>query len=159
MRMKLPSDLRATRRLEPGIVVCHKNAIGVESFGVIVSEVAGTYQVAYPSRLSRKVVVVPLADFAPLDQIGVPQDPELQPRDRLLTARRALALEGQSLSLLGSNTAEFLSLCLHGGKETHVVDKLTISLGRGVLALGIFSVVRDIGATIGAGVRRARRRR
>src|SRR5690606_30949877 len=115
--MKLPPNLSASHRLEPGLVVCHKNVVGVESFGIIVSEVAGTYQVAYPSRLHRQVRVVPLEEFASIEQICVPQAPELQPADLRLTARRALALKGQPLSLLGSNTAEFLALCLHGGKE------------------------------------------
>jgi hypothetical protein len=157
--MKLPPNLSAGRRLEPGLVVCHKNALGVESFGVIVSEVAGTYQVAYPSRLHRKVRVVPLEEFAALEEIGVPQAPELQPADLRLTARRALALKDQPLSLLGSNTAEFLALCLHGGKEMHHVDKLKITLGRAVLTVGIFSIVQDVGKAIGNSIRRSRRRR
>lgn len=157
--MKLPPNLRASRRLEPGLVVCHKNAIGVESFGIIVSEVAGTYQVAYPSRLHRKVRVVALEEFAPLDEIGVPQDPDLQPANLRLTAQRALALKDQSLSLLGSNTAEFLSLCLHGAKEAHFVDRLRVSLGRAVLTVGFAGLLHDLGAAIGQGIRRARRRR
>lgn len=157
--MKLPPNLSASRRLEPGLVVCHKNAVGVESFGVVVSEVAGTYQVAYPSRLHRRVRVVPLEEFAPLEQLGVPQAPELQSADLRLTARRALALKDQSLSLLGSNTAEFLALCLHGGKEAHHVDKLKVTLGRAVIAVGILGLVHDVGAAIGNSLRRSRRRR
>jgi len=39
------------------------------------------------------VRVVPLEDFAPVDQIGVPVAAELQPEDPILTARRALAME------------------------------------------------------------------
>lgn len=157
--MKLPPNLGASRALEPGVVVCHRNAIGVESFAIIVSAVAGTYQAAYPSRLHRKVRVVPLEEFAPLEEIGVPQAPELQPADLILTARRALALKDQPLSFLGSSTAEFLALCLHGGKEAHHVDRLKITLGRAVLAVGVLSIVHDVGAAIGQTVRRARRRR
>lgn len=157
--MKLPPNLAASRGLEPGLVVCHKNVIGVESFAIIVSEVAGTYQAAYPSRLHRKVRVVPLEEFAPLKEIGVPQAPELQPKDLILTARRALALRDQPLSLLGSGTAEFLALCLHGGKEAHHVDRLRITLGRAVFAVGVLSIVHDVSTAIGQTIRKARRRR
>lgn len=157
--MKLPPHLSAGRRLKPGLVVCHKNVLGVESFAVVVSEAAGTYQVAYPSRLHRKVRVVPLEEFAPLEEIGVPMAPELQPIDLQLTARRALALKDQPLSLLGSNTAEFLALCLHGAKETHHIDKLKVTLSRALLAVWAFDFVREVGVAIGARVRRARRRR
>jgi hypothetical protein len=155
--MRLPPELKATKPLAPGTVVCHKNAVGLESFGIIVSEVAGTFQVAYPSRVHRRVRVVPLEDFAPLQELGVPLAADLQPEDPILTARRALAMDGQSLSLLGSNTAEFISLCLHGHKETHHIDKLKVTLSRVAVGTMIASFVHDIGAAIGAKVRRRRR--
>jgi hypothetical protein len=155
--MRLPPELKATKPLAPGTVVCHKNAVGLESFGIIVSEVAGTFQVAYPSRVHRRVRVVPLEDFAPLQELGVPLATELQPVDPILTARRALAMDGQSLSLLGSNTAEFISLCLHGHKETHHIDKLKVTLSRVAVGTMIAGFVHDVGAAIGAKVRRRRR--
>lgn len=157
--MKLPTDLQNTCRLEPGLIVRHKNIVGVESYGVIVSEVAGTYQVAYPSRVQRKVLIVPLEEFAPFEEIGVPQDPDLQASDKRLAARRALALKDQSLSILGSNTAEFLSLCLHGGKETHHIDRLKRTLRRAVITIGVIGLIHDVGAAIGGAIRRDRRRR
>ena len=155
--MRLPPELKATKPLAPGTVVCHKNAVGLESFGIIVSEVAGTFQVAYPSRVHRRVRVVPLEDFAPLQELGVPLAAELQPEDPILTARRALAMDGQALSLLGSNTAEFISLCLHSHKETHYIDKLKVTLSRVAVGTMIASFVHDVGAAIGAKVRRRRR--
>ena len=155
--MRLPPELKATKPLAPGTVVCHKNAVGLESFGIIVSEVAGTFQVAYPSRVHRRVRVVSLEDFAPLQELGVPLAAELQPADPILTARRALAMDGQSLSLLGSNTAEFISLCLHGHKETHHIDKLKVTLSRVAVGTMIAGFVHDVGAAIGAKVRRRRR--
>lgn len=157
--MHLPPELHATRPLKPGTVVCHKNAVGLESFGIIVSEVNGTFQVAYPSRLRRKVLVVPLEDFAPVKEIGVPVAAELQADNPITTAKRALALKDQSLSLLGSNTAEFLSLCLHGHKESHHIDNLKVTLGRVWVGASVMSVVYDVGAAIGNRVRAARRRR
>ena len=156
--MHLPPDLQATRKLEPGVVVCHKNAVGLESFGIVVSEVDGTYQVAYPSRLRRRVLVVPLEEFAPLKELGVPVAPELQAPNLLLAARRALAMKDQTLSLLGSNTAEFLSLCLHGHKEAHHTEKLQVTLGRVWLGAAALSVARNVSTAIGSRVRRARRR-
>lgn len=155
--MRLPPELKATKPLAPGTVVCHKNAVGLESFGIIVSEVAGTFQVAYPSRVHRRVRVVPLEDFAPLKELGVPLAAELQPEDPILTARRALAMDGQSLSLLGSNTANFILLYLHGHKETHHIDKLKVTLSRVAVGTMIASFVHDVGAAIGAKVRRRRR--
>lgn len=157
--MRLPPELKATRPLKPGTVVVHKNAVGLETYGIIVSEVAGTFQIAYPSRLHRRVRVVPLEDFAPLEQIGVPVAAELQPEDPILTARRALAMDGQALSLIGSNTAEFLSLCLQGVKETHHIDKLKVTLARVATGTIVASLVHDIGAAIGQKLRGARRRR
>ncbi len=157
--MRLPPELKATRPLGPGTVVVYKNAMGLESYGIVVSEVAGTFQIAYPSRLHRRVRVVPLEDFAPIEQIGVPLAPELQPEDPILTARRALAMDGQALSLIGSNTAEFLSLCLFGAKETHHIDKLTLTIARVATGTIIASVVRDVGAAISEKLGRARRRR
>ena len=148
--MRLPPELKATKPLKPGTVVCHKNAVGLESFGIIVSEVAGTFQVAYPSRVHRRVRVVPLEDFAPLQELGVPLAAELQPAD-------PIAMDGQALSLLGSNTAEFISLCLHGHKETHYLDKLKVTLSRVAVGTMIASFVHDVGAAIGAKVRRRRR--
>lgn len=157
--MRLPPELKATKPLKPGTVVCHKNAVGLESFGIIVSEVAGTFQVAYPSRLHRRVRVVPLEDFAPLQELVLPIAAELQPEDPILTARRALAMNGQSLSLLGSNTAEFIALCLHGHKETHHIDKLKVSLSRVAVGTMVAAFVHDIGAVIAAKIRPSRRRR
>ena len=157
--MRLPPELKATRPLKPGTVIVHKNAVGLETHGIIVSEVAGTFQVAYPSRLHRRVRVVPLEDFGPREQIGITVADELQPADPLLTARRALAMDGQALSLIGSNTAEFLSLCLHGHKETHHIDKLKVTLARVATGTIVASAVHDIGAAIGQKIRGARRRR
>ncbi len=157
--MRLPPEFNATRSLKPGTVVVHKNAVGLETYGIIVSEVAGTFQLAYPSRLHRRVRVVPLEDFAPLEQIGVPVAAELQPEDPILTARRALAMDGQALSFIGSNTAEFLSLCLHGVKRPILIDKLLVTLARVATGTIVASLVHDIGAAIGQKLRGARRRR
>jgi hypothetical protein len=66
-------------------------------------------------------------------------------------------MDGQSLSLLGSNTAEFISLCLHGHKETHHIDKLKVTLGRVAVGAMVAGFVHDVGAVIGAKVRRRRR--
>ena len=157
--MRLPPELETTKPLKPGTIVCYKNPVGLESFGIIVSEVAGTFQVAYPSRLHRRVRIVPLEDFAPLQELGVPLAPELQADDPALTARRAVAMNGQSLSLLGSNTAEFISLCLHGHKETHHIDKLQVTLSRVAVGTMVASFVHDVGAVIAAKIRHNRRRR
>ncbi len=101
--------------------------------------------------------LVPLEDFAPLQDLGVPLAAELQPEDPILTARRALAMDGQALSLLGSNTAEFISLCLHGHKETHHIDKLKVTLSRVAVGAMVAGFVHDVSAAIGAKVRRRRR--
>ena len=157
--MRLPPDLKATRRLKPGTVVVYKNAVGLETYGIVVSEVAGTFQIAYPSRLHRRVRVVPLEEFAAIEQIGVSVAPELQAEDPILTARRALAMDGQSLSLTGSNTAEFLSLCLFGVKETHHIDKLKLTIARVATGTIVASLVHDIGTAISDKLSRTRRRR
>ena len=50
--------------LRPGVVVCYTNAVGFRSFGIIVSEVNGTLEVAYPSWKRLRVVIEPLANPA-----------------------------------------------------------------------------------------------
>lgn len=155
--MKLPSDLQASERLRPGLVVVHRNAVGISTFGVIVSEVAGTFQVAYPSRLKRKVVVVSLEEFAPLAEIGVPMAAEFKAKDELLTAQRALALKDQMLPWLGSDTQDFLALCLHGQKESHVVDRLAQSAARVATTTVITSAVAGVVSSVTRGIRRKRR--
>lgn len=45
--MELPSNLQNRVTLQPGVVVCYTNAVGFRSFGIIVSAVNGTFEVAY----------------------------------------------------------------------------------------------------------------
>ncbi len=125
--------------------------------GLLRQRLALALRIASSTGAGRLVKLVPLEDFAPLQDLGVPLAAELQPEDPILTARRALAMDGQALSLLGSNTAEFISLCLHGHKETHHIDKLKVTLSRVAVGAMVAGFVHDVSAAIGAKVRRRRR--
>ena len=124
--------------------------------GLLRQRLALALRIASSTGAGRLVKLVPLEDFAPLQDLGVPLAAELQPEDPILTARRALAMDGQALSLLGSNTAEFISLCLHGHKETHYIDKLKVTLSRVAVGAMVAGFVHDVSAAIGAKVRRRR---
>lgn len=157
--MKLPDELEQRVVLRPGMVVSHTNLAGHRTWGIIVSEVAGTFQVAYPAWTKLRIVIGPLSDIAPIEKIEVPLGADLQPKDPAKTIQRALAMKDQRLSPLTDRSVDFVSLCVHGCKEPHYTEKLSRATRRAVLGLQVMGVAAEVGSAIGSALRSRRRRR